>query len=215
MGHRGGRLRRAVRWSSSPRPRWSARLCSRFWFWYVANKPNVSGKPVFKSGSASVVITNEGRIPARSLRVMSTSLKPVRDSDEALNVSLPANVSQRADLDGWGDHRDHKFLIRKLIYTVGRVVPHHGQECHPAVLHRDVDHRASRRIATLSHGNPQKTPPRPRWPDGTPIGSAATGRLDPSRVRLAGLFGPGWVDRDGAGARSCRWIGRSTHRDLG
>ena len=61
-----------------------------FLFWYVANKPNVIVKPVFKSGSATVVITNEGRIPARSLRVMSTSLKPVRDSDEALDVRLPA-----------------------------------------------------------------------------------------------------------------------------
>ena len=61
-----------------------------FWFWYVANKPNVIVKPVFKSSSATVVITNQGRVPARRLKVTSTSLKPVRDSDDGLDVRLPA-----------------------------------------------------------------------------------------------------------------------------
>lgn len=61
-----------------------------FWFWYVANKPNVIVKPVFKSGSVTVVITNEGKVPATCLKVTSKSLKPVRDSDDALDVRLPA-----------------------------------------------------------------------------------------------------------------------------
>lgn len=61
-----------------------------FLFWYVANKPNIIVKPVFKSGSTTVVITNEGRIPAKSLRIMSSALKPVRDSDTTLDVLFPA-----------------------------------------------------------------------------------------------------------------------------
>lgn len=61
-----------------------------FVFWYVANKPNIIVKPAFKSGSTTVVITNEGRIPAKALRVMSAAFKPVRDSDDALDVLLPA-----------------------------------------------------------------------------------------------------------------------------
>ena len=61
-----------------------------FWFWYVANKPNIIVKPTFKSGSTTVVITNEGRIPAKRLRITSESLKPVRDSEETLDIRLPA-----------------------------------------------------------------------------------------------------------------------------
>ena len=61
-----------------------------FWFWYVANKPNIIVKPTFKSGSTTVVITNEGRIPAKGLTITSDSLKPVEGSDETLNVRLPA-----------------------------------------------------------------------------------------------------------------------------
>ena len=61
-----------------------------FWFWYVANKPNIIVKPAFKSSTTTVVITNEGRTPAKRLRVTSTSLKPFRDSDDTLDVRLPA-----------------------------------------------------------------------------------------------------------------------------
>ena len=35
-----------------------------FWFWYVANKPNVIIKPTLKSGSTTVVITNMGKSQA-------------------------------------------------------------------------------------------------------------------------------------------------------
>ena len=61
-----------------------------FWFWYVANKPNIIVKPTFKSSSTTVVITNEGRTPAKSLRIMSKSLKPFRGSEDTLDVRLPA-----------------------------------------------------------------------------------------------------------------------------
>ena len=183
-----------------------------FLFWYVANKPNVIVKPVFKSGSATVVITNEGRIPARSLRVMSTSLKPVRDSDEALDVRLPAmypkeqieyfvapgheavnyepyefivshrrwlwrwpaerrkfkidfkqyeailadlhvstpferdleeiaRIGNTSFLDRWGDPRGPRVPNRQTHLHSRKLLPHHGQERHPSVLHPDVDHR--------------------------------------------------------------------------
>ena len=61
-----------------------------FWFWYVANKPNIIVKPTFKSSSTTVVITNEGRIPAKSLRITSASLNPVEGSAETLDIRLPA-----------------------------------------------------------------------------------------------------------------------------
>ena len=35
-----------------------------FWFWYVANKPNVIIKPTLTSGSTTVVITNMGKSQA-------------------------------------------------------------------------------------------------------------------------------------------------------
>lgn len=61
-----------------------------FWFWYVANKPNVIVKPTFISGSTAVTIVNEGRTPAKHLRVVSASFQLRRDSDETLDISLPA-----------------------------------------------------------------------------------------------------------------------------
>ena len=61
-----------------------------FWFWYVANKPNIIVRPKFQSGSTTVVITNEGRTPAKNLRITSKSLKLRRDSKETLDICLPA-----------------------------------------------------------------------------------------------------------------------------
>ena len=61
-----------------------------FCFWYVANKPNIIVRPKFQSGSTTIVITNEGRTPAKNLRIKSKSLSLRRDSKETLDICLPA-----------------------------------------------------------------------------------------------------------------------------
>ena len=65
-----------------------------FWFWYVANRPNVIIKPTLKSGSTTVVITNMGKSQAEDVRVSSESLKLSRHSDETLDIRLPTMYPQ-------------------------------------------------------------------------------------------------------------------------
>ena len=45
-----------------------------FLFWYAASKPNVIVKPSWRSGVATVVITNVGKALAKDLRVSAESL---------------------------------------------------------------------------------------------------------------------------------------------
>ena len=65
-----------------------------FWFWYVANKPNVIIKPTLKSGSTTVVITNMGKSQAEDVRILSESLRLSRNSDETLDIRLPTMYPQ-------------------------------------------------------------------------------------------------------------------------
>lgn len=90
MRHRRRHPRRSVRSKLVTAFALASATVLSFWFWYVANKPNIIVKPTFKSSTTTVVITNEGRTPAKRVRITSTSLKPFRDSDDTLDVRLPA-----------------------------------------------------------------------------------------------------------------------------
>ena len=65
-----------------------------FLFWYAASKPNVIVKPSWRSGVATVVITNVGKALAKDLRVSAESLPLGEGSDETLDICLPAMYPQ-------------------------------------------------------------------------------------------------------------------------
>ena len=61
-----------------------------FCFWYVQNRPNIIVKPNLTKGVTTVVITNEGLSHAKSLEIKSPTLKVPRDSEQTLDVRVPA-----------------------------------------------------------------------------------------------------------------------------
>lgn len=63
-----------------------------FLFWYIANKPNVVARPKLQHGGLSVIVSNDGKIAAKSLRIISSDIELSRNSEqpETLNANLPA-----------------------------------------------------------------------------------------------------------------------------
>ena len=59
-------------------------------FWYATNRPNVIVKQVARASAAIIVIANEGLQSAKNLRITCDAFKLSEDSDESLDIRLPA-----------------------------------------------------------------------------------------------------------------------------